>query len=664
MLFVSIFTALIAVTLIAPKPSFAGVNAGATCSPVGSKVIVAGKLFTCTKSGNKAKWNSGTYCPTVSSTTQASNAIYICTRTGSKNLWTIARVPSAPTSVVAQIGDGGTYVTFSPGASNSLPIRNYEYSSNNGQTWTPLRQGLVTGPFTLPEITSGAAFKLRAVSLIGKGTASLASSVKSKKFISRTTIRLTSPTINTSNSGDNSGDMSDYINDPNKRWFANGTTYYDHAKLVGDTLTLTYRVIDQDGSPIPFRTIYLRVNRENSSSNASFSTTMGTTNGNANVTGMANGASRNGLVIVSKTNGTGYVTFTVTNTDSANSASNLPSNVTSVAQLRSGNRIVGQIAPMFVPDDKTIDTFSETSQIYDLINFDFFKQGPIVNPDSPPTAVGHTVGDLLWSDEFTGNVNASANSNVWTGRNCGQSSSNGGGTCHNNEQQYYAPSAAKKDGSGNLVITTTKISSLAQLPNDAGTCLSDSRNCSFVSARLDTQGKVSFQYGYIEARISNPTGGANWPAFWMLGDNITSVDWPSSGELDIMEGLGSTPTRTTGAIHYNADASGCCGGHRYDASSSDDGAGFSGSYHRYGIAWLPNSVDLYVDGYRFLHATPQTINSQYWPFNNPFFLILNNAIGADGGFGGTYDGWSSSSMKIDWVRAYQLDSQGTVTTHR
>jgi beta-glucanase (GH16 family) len=317
---------------------------------------------------------------------------------------------------------------------------------------------------------------------------------------------------------------------------------------------------------------------------------------------------------------------------------------------------------MFVPDNKTLSTFTETSQSYDLINFDFFKTAPVVNPDTLPTVAGHTVGGLMWSDEFAGNINTSFNSTSWTGRNCGQTAANGGGTCHNNEQQYYAPSAAKKDGSGNLVITTTRLGSGAQIPSDAGSCLSDSRTCPFVSARLDTQGKVSFQYGYIEARISNPTGGGNWPAFWMLGDNITSVDWPSSGELDIMEGIGSTPTHTTGAIHYNFDASGCCGGHRYDAAGSDDSSGFSGSYHRYGIAWLPDSVDLYVDGYRFLHATPATISSQYWPFNNPFFLILNNAIGPNGGFGGTYDGWLTSTMKIDWVRAYQLDSQGTVTT--
>ncbi len=575
----------------------------------------------------------------------------------------VAKVPSAPQSVSAINGDGGTYVSFAPDSTNPLATQSYDYTINNGTSWISAGLGTTNGSITLPLLTANTQIKIRATNLAGKSVASLATSVRDKKFITSTTIRLTSPVINATNSGDNSGEMSHYISDPDKRWFAALTTYFDHAALVGDVLNLTYRFLDQDGVAVPFRTVYLRVNRANSSSNASFSTTMTTINGHTSVTGMANGADQNGLILIGKTDSLGNANFSLTNTDNAGTAPGVPSSLTSVSQLRGGNRIVGQIAPMFVPDNKTISTFAETSQSYDLINFDFFKPAPVVNPNSPPVVAGHTVGNLLWSDEFTGNANAPFNLSVWNGRNCGQTAANGGGTCHNNEQQFYAPSAATKDGAGNLVITTTHISSHSQAPSDAGQCLSDNRTCSFVSARLDTQNKVSFQYGYIEARISNPSGGGNWPAFWMLGDNITNVSWPNSGELDIMEGVGSTPTHTTGAIHYNADASGCCGGHRYDAGGSDDSNSFSGNYHRYGIAWLPNSVDLYVDGYRFLHATPETISSQYWPFNNPFFLILNNAIGPDGGFGGTYDGWSTSSMKIDWVRAYQLDSQGAVTTH-
>ena len=657
----STVTALCASAFITPQPSFAVPRTGASCSPVGSKEVAGGKLFTCTKSGSKARWNSGTYCPVTGGTLAIRSTVYMCTISSGKKMWSPARIPAAPSNVVAQLGDGGTFVTFTPGSSNGLAITHYEYSTNAGNSWTALNSSAKTSPISLSTLSEGAQFRLRAVSAAGKGSASTATPIRAKKFITRTTVRLTSPTINATNSGNNAADMANYINDPNKRWFASGTTYYDHARLAGEALTLTYRALDQDGSPIPFRTIYLRVNRGNSSSNASFSTSMRTINGSPTVTGMPNGAAADGMVIIGKTNVNGYATFTVTNTNNSSTAPALPTSLTSVAQLRSGNRIVGQLAPMFVPDNKTISTFAETSQVYDLINFDFFKQAPVVDPGGAPVVPGHTLGSLYWSDEFLGAANSFADSNIWTGRNCGQSAANGGGTCHNNEQQYFAPSAAKRDGSGNLVITTTHITSPAQIPNDAGNCLSDNRTCSFVSARLDTQGKASFQYGYIEARISNPTGGGNWPAFWMLGDNITSVGWPSAGELDIMEGVGSTPTHTTGAIHYNSDASGCCGGHQYDAGGTDDSNGFSGSYHRYAIAWLPDSVDLYVDGVRILHATPQTIRSQYWPFNNPFFLILNNAIGPNGGFGGTYDGWSSSTMSIDWVRAYKLDSHGSVT---
>ena len=271
-----------------------------------------------------------------------------------------------------------------------------------------------------------------------------------------------------------------------------------------------------------------------------------------------------------------------------------------------------------------------------------------------PAIAGRTIGQLLWHDEFRGVSGSAINASNWTARYCDHSASNGGGTCHNNEPQWYLPSAVALDGTsaGNAVITTKRV--YAAPPG--GTCLAGS--CQFTSARFDTQGKVAFKYGYIEARIRMPAGGRNWPAYWMLGENITSVSWPQSGEIDIAEQGGDRPTRNSGAIHYSTTGvpNDCCGNHTYDYGEYW-GVDYSAGFHTYAIAWTQNRIDLLVDGLVFKTFTNTSIRSQYWSFNQPFFLILNNATGD---FGGAWTGWTQSQMQIDYVRAWKIDGQGEV----
>jgi beta-glucanase (GH16 family) len=261
---------------------------------------------------------------------------------------------------------------------------------------------------------------------------------------------------------------------------------------------------------------------------------------------------------------------------------------------------------------------------------------------------GFSVGSLLWSDEFdgTGSINASK----WTARTCGHSASNGGGSCHNNEQQIYTPNAIALDGSGSAVVTTERLSA-----SQSAGCLAWSAQCSFTSGRFDTQGKYSFQYGVLEARIKNPLGGANWPAFWLLGTNITqlNVGWPASGEIDVMEG--KSRSLTSGAIHWSNS-----GADAYDYADYP-GADFTSGYHIYKLYWLENYISIFVDGNKILEETPQSLStSGAWAFNHPFFVILNNAVSPNGGFSGSYDGWTGSQMKIDYVRHYQLNGVGQV----
>ena len=281
-----------------------------------------------------------------------------------------------------------------------------------------------------------------------------------------------------------------------------------------------------------------------------------------------------------------------------------------------------------------------------------------VSAITAPKIAGHTIGTLLWSDEFAGSAGGQINSANWTSRYCGFDNLNGGGACFNGEPQWYTPDAIRLDGStqGNAVITTTRVTTP---PINAGDCMMGS--CQYTSGRFDTQGKVSFQFGYIEARIKMPTGGANWPAFWALGDSMGSVGWPLAGEIDIAEEGGNLPMRASSAVHYSTvDQATCCGNHLYEYSQLLNVANYQTDFHTYGLGWTANRMEFYVDGQLFWSVVPGTLRSNVWKFNDPFFLILNNATG---GFGGNYDGWATSKMTIDYVRAWKLDGNGSVTRH-
>ena len=271
-----------------------------------------------------------------------------------------------------------------------------------------------------------------------------------------------------------------------------------------------------------------------------------------------------------------------------------------------------------------------------------------------PVLSGLKVGKLLWSDSFKGKSGGLIDSKNWTARYCGHDANNGGGTCHNNEKQWYTPDAIRLDGSvqGNAVITSKKVTGT---PVNAGSCMNPP--CSFTSGRFDTQKKVSFKYGYIEARIKMPAGGGNWPAFWALGDSMSEVSWPRAGEIDIAEQGGNLPMRNSAAVHFSVTEFG--GGHRYIWGEEVNQANYQSDFHTYGLAWLPDRMEFYVDRELFWTVTPANVQG-YWAFNKPFFLILNNAVQGSAGFGGNYSGWAQSQTVIDYVHAWQLNGQGSV----
>jgi beta-glucanase (GH16 family) len=206
---------------------------------------------------------------------------------------------------------------------------------------------------------------------------------------------------------------------------------------------------------------------------------------------------------------------------------------------------------------------------------------------------------------------------------------------HNREKQYY--SHARRDNSevrdGRLVITA-RLEELRQAPDWGGQ--------RYTSARLITSGKASWTYGFFEVRAKMPCGRGTWPAIWTLGHGA----WPATGELDILEQVGSDPTRVFSTVH---------------TSSGSGAAGVSGitqlptactAFHDYQMLWTPQRISFAIDG-RVHHVYENGgAGAAQWPFDAPQFLILNLAIGGDLG-GAVDDAIFPVRYEIEHVRVWQ-----------
>jgi len=230
---------------------------------------------------------------------------------------------------------------------------------------------------------------------------------------------------------------------------------------------------------------------------------------------------------------------------------------------------------------------------------------------------------LVWSDEFNGTGVDGSKWNVDVG-NPGV----------NNEREYYQASNATVSG-GNLVITA-KNQSVGGQP--------------FTSAKLETAGKFSTTYGRIEARIKLPAFQGSWPAFWMLGTNIGSVGWPTCGEIDIMEQVNTNNT-ILGTMHWNGGSGHVQYGSSTTATATD--------YHVYAVEWDTNSIKWFVDNTLYVTGNIQNNINNTGAFHNPFYIILNLAVGGDLPGQTVNTGALPSSMLVDYVRVYTAASGGS-----
>ncbi len=253
-------------------------------------------------------------------------------------------------------------------------------------------------------------------------------------------------------------------------------------------------------------------------------------------------------------------------------------------------------------------------------------------------------GALIWSDEFNQADNSAPDANKWVYEL-------GGGGWGNNELETYTSTRDNSYIASDPDATDGKVLVIQAVKSSTG---------AYTSARLKTQGKFDAQYGRIEARLKSTNGQGLWPAFWMLGEGISTVGWPACGELDIMEIINANPTKTYGTAH-GPGYSGSNGiGNNYILPGGDT---YDQAYHVFALDWAPNKIVWSVDGIVYHTITPASLPAgTTWVYNNaPFFILLNLAVG--GSWPGNPDGTTvlPQALKIDYVRVYALPPAAPAT---
>jgi len=254
---------------------------------------------------------------------------------------------------------------------------------------------------------------------------------------------------------------------------------------------------------------------------------------------------------------------------------------------------------------------------------------PIQSTSTPATETKvENAWKLVWNDEFDGKNGSPIDKSKWVSE-IGNNSGWG-----NAEYEYYTDSLKNcYQENGNLVIKAIK---------------EKKDNFEYTSARVKTQGIYEFTYGKVEIRAKLPQGDGIWPAFWMLGTNITTTGWPNCGEIDVMEHIGKTPDNIYGTLH----------GPGYSGSSGLGSATISktslyNDFHTYTVEWNQEGIKWFFDGTEYHKVIKKYIDDEKWPFDDKFFILINLAVG------GYWPGYPSEttqfpqSYTIDYVRVYQ-----------
>ena len=256
--------------------------------------------------------------------------------------------------------------------------------------------------------------------------------------------------------------------------------------------------------------------------------------------------------------------------------------------------------------------------------------------------------ELVWSDEF--DQDGPVSQDKWNVETIPPNN----GSWWNGELQFYTDKADNIRVEEGLLKITAKYESY------------EGKN--YTSARINTQDKFEFTYGRVEMRAKLPNWEGMWPAFWLLGANIDEIGWPNCGELDILEhgdyvkdSTSNDPGLISSAVHYGpqdysrqtTNVPGKIffdtGQERFIRSEKIIEKPFE-EYHTYSMQWSPDKIQFFIDEEMHLEFPMQ---SQHSPFDKPFFLLLNLAVGGHWTDGYVASGFTEATYEIDYVRVYQ-----------
>lgn len=241
---------------------------------------------------------------------------------------------------------------------------------------------------------------------------------------------------------------------------------------------------------------------------------------------------------------------------------------------------------------------------------------------------------LVWSDEFEGTSLDPEKWSAQVGDGCDINLCGWG----NNELQWYQASNVEVGG-GFLTITARRESAGGR---------------GYTSARIRTLGKGDWTYGRIDVRAWLPRGQGLWPAIWMLPSEDRYGGWAASGEIDIVELVGHEPDRVHGTLHYGGEWP----DNVYSGAPHVLPVGtFADRFHTFTLEWEEGEIRWYVDGRHYQTQTEwySTGGPFPAPFDQPFHLLLNVAVGGD--WPGAPDASTvfPQSMVVEYIRVYTRD---------
>lgn len=243
----------------------------------------------------------------------------------------------------------------------------------------------------------------------------------------------------------------------------------------------------------------------------------------------------------------------------------------------------------------------------------------------PPAPEGHV---LVWHDEF--DRDGLPDPARW-------SYDVGGHGWGNKEQQFYTSGRLEnaRVEQGHLVIEARR---------------EPWQDAAYTSARLVTKGKGDWTYGRIEVRAQLPRGRGSWPAIWMLATTDRALRWPEDGEIDLMEHVGFDHGVVHGSVHTKAYHH-SIGTQKTAKLAVPD---LSEAFHVYAIDWTRERIRFFIDDRAYFRFARESDDPTVWPFDGPFHLLLNVAVGgAWGGQQGIDEATLPYSMRVDYVRVYQ-----------